>query len=402
MIDGNLRSSAFALGMLFLISTSALAADGSGKAYLKAQELFDLYESMYSGIHNIHVSYSAMLETAKGDSPQLQQYTKYDTTETIELKGADKYYVRRTGDPNGFTDSALVVQSAFNGSATSQYNPATTSGSINPGRIGLPGEQMSRFWSCMLLNRPVPDEQPDTPLIRFYFSAKSTVRPQLEQVSGQWCHVVDAPYSRKPWATVWMAVDKGGLPMKYEKHEGVNDYSRSVLVTQVGFVETDAGKFWFPKQAVKEYTDSNGYRQYKFNVEFLKANIETTPDMFKVSFPPGSAVLDRVAGISYTTGAFDGDKPLNFVTIDDLMKKNARRISSGKEQVEQAPQLAAAGESESKTPDRPAAEDSESRSESQPLGQLGRRRLTKVVFGVLAALAVCVLAFIGYRKLASA
>jgi len=127
MIAGNLRSSAFALGMLFLISTSALAADGSRKAYLNAQELFDLYESMYSGMHNIHVSYSAMLETVIGDSPQLQQYTKYDTTETIELEGCDKYYVRTTADPNGFTDSAIVYESAFDGFATSRYNPVAGS-----------------------------------------------------------------------------------------------------------------------------------------------------------------------------------------------------------------------------------------------------------------------------------
>jgi hypothetical protein len=250
----------------------------------------------------------------------------------------------------------------------------------------------------MLLNRPLPHEQPDTPLIRFFFSEKSTVRPQLEQVSGQWCHVVDAPYSRKPWATVWMAVDKSGLPMKYEKHEGIKDYSRSLLVTQIGSVETDAGKIWFPKQAIREITDGDGYRQYQFNVEFLKVNIETTPDMFKVSFPPGTAVLDRVAGIYYTTGAFDGDKPLNYGIIDDLMKKNARRISSGKEPVEQASKPVTVGAPESKNPDHPVTEDFESTSESQPLGQLGHKTLSKVVFGILVALTVCVLAFIGYRK----
>jgi len=196
-----------------------------------------------------------------------------------------------------------------------------------------------------------------------------------------------------------MAVDKGGLPMKYEKHEGIKDYSKSLLVTELGSVETDAGKFWFPKQAMREITDNNGYRQYRFNVEFLKANVETTPDMFKVSFPPGTAVLDRVAGIHYSTGASDGDKPMIFGTIDDLLKKNARRTSSGKKQSEPAPQPVAVGASESKTPDGPGAADSHGMSESQPLGQFGRRPFTKVLFGVLAALAVCVLVFIGYRKL---
>ena len=56
-------------------------------------------------------------------------------------------------------------------------------------------------------------------------------------------------------------MNKVRLAMKYEKDEGVKDYGRSVLVAHVGSVETDAGKFWFPKQAMREITDSSGYRQ---------------------------------------------------------------------------------------------------------------------------------------------
>ena len=89
----------FVMAMCLLISISCLAAEPSRPAYLSAEELLDLYESMYSKIHNWHVLYTNMLEETKGDSSRLKRYTRFDTTETIEEEGCEKYYSRWSTAP---------------------------------------------------------------------------------------------------------------------------------------------------------------------------------------------------------------------------------------------------------------------------------------------------------------
>ncbi|MCK4818554.1 hypothetical protein KA005_22480, partial [bacterium] len=314
------------LAMCLLSSISSLAAEPSRPAYLSAEELLDLYESMYSKIHNWHVLYTNMLEETKGDLPKLQRYTRFDTTETIEEKACEKYYVRWTPDPNGFADATFTAEDAFDGSVTTRYYPDTQYGSITPGRISLAGEQMCMLWSYMLLNRRQPHERPDEPLIRSIVSEKSRVRPQLEQVGGEWCHVVDS-FSRgklKPYATVWFAADKGGLPIKFEKHSLYT--TQSNIVTKVGSVETDTSKIWYPEQATREYNGRKGYRLYRFKVQSLRVNIETSPDTFKVSFPPGTNIVDEVAGIYYSTGASGEKKRLGILKGYTQRSKQRQRI----------------------------------------------------------------------------
>jgi hypothetical protein len=286
-------------------------AEFSKQSYLSAEELLDLYENMYSKIHNVHVYYTHILEEIKNESGQMPPYVRFETTETIEEGACEKYYARWTLDPNGFDKPENFSEEAFNGSCTMQYGHETKTGRISPGRTQLAVEQMSMLWAYMLLNRPPLPDQPEKPLIRILFSPKSSVRPQLEQVNGLWCHVIDAPYTVKPWATVWLAVDKGGLPIKFENNEGLGKYLWRINVTKVGSVETETGTVWYPEEATKERIDRDGYRQYSFKVKALEVNVKTSPDTFKLSFPPGTEVIDEVAGLYYTTGETDTDQPID-------------------------------------------------------------------------------------------
>jgi hypothetical protein len=339
-----------------------------------------------------------MLEETKGDSPKLQSYTRFDTTETIEEEACEKYYVRWSAAPAGFEDpNEIIAQAAFNGSATSEYYPGLKAGSINPGAKVLAGEQMSMLWSYMLLNRRQPYERPDEPMIRSYFSDKSRVRPKLEQVSGQWCHVVDTTTGKKskPYATVWLAADKNGLPMKFERHSP--RYTKRVIVTKVNSVETDTGKIWYPEQATKDFNDIDGYRLYRFHVQFLRANIETTPDTFKVSFPPGTDVIDTVAGIYYTTGAFDEKK--RFGVLEDL-KQKSEEYTPPEKKVSPATQESLISTTANKPPDtsdagKELAVTSSKTNLDQPRVNTP---LVKTVLTVTVILAACITALLVYRK----
>ncbi|HUT29138.1 MAG TPA: hypothetical protein VMX13_05035 [Sedimentisphaerales bacterium] len=312
MSRNTLRFLHIIFGVVLIVAGSSFGIDSAPKAYLSPAELLDLYEAMCSGVYNVDVSYTNNLEKAEGNSPMLQSLTRFDATERIE-EGA-KYHVRSTSSPEGFEglDGPNEVSQhacAFDGSATSVYWPSLKAGSIEPGRTRRGEEIMNLLWVYMLLFKIDPYNDEPTTRIRNFFGANSCVRPQLEHVSGEWCHVVDRPCAEisRSRLTVWMAADKGGLPIKFERYGGETCVER-ILISKVGFIDTDTGKFWYPQEGTKERRDREGYRLYRFSVKSLRANIETGPDTFRVSFPPDTDIIDRVAGIYYTTGIADEKK----------------------------------------------------------------------------------------------
>jgi hypothetical protein len=310
MSRNTLRFLHIIFGVVLIVAGSSFGIDSAPKAYLSPAELLDLYEAMCSGVYNVHVSYTNNLEKTEGNSPTLQSLSRFDSTERIE-EGA-KYHVRHTSAPEGFDRfdrPERVGQCAFDGSATWEYSSYPKSGSIRPGRTGRGEEIMNLLWVYMLLFKIDPYNDEPTTRIRNFFGANSCVRPQLEHVSGEWCHVVDRPCAEisRSRLTVWMAADKGGLPIKFERCKGETCVER-ILISKVGFIDTDTGKFWYPQEGTKERRDRDGYTLYRFRVKSLRANIETGPDTFRVSFPPDTDIIDRVAGIYYTTGIADEKK----------------------------------------------------------------------------------------------
>jgi hypothetical protein len=284
----------------------------SRQSSLNTEELLDLYENMYSKIRNAHVSYDYVLEKAEGDSPRLDSYVRYTKVDRIEE--SEKYNIRYSMASDGFGDPNNISHYAFDGSTTMEYYPKTKTGNIIGGKTGRSVETMNNLWHYMLINRHTPsnpklrEEYPDgRPFIRAFVSIKALVRPQLEEVNGHWCHVADSLVWSVPYTTVWFAVDKGGLPIKFEEYKGEKCTSR-ILVTKVASLDTDLGKIWYPEQATGEYYDKDGYRLYKFRLNSFRPNIETTAETFKFSFPDGTKVADHVKGTWYTVGASAEDE----------------------------------------------------------------------------------------------
>jgi len=279
----------------------------SRQSYLSTGELLDLYESMYSKIRNAHVSYDYVLEKAEGDSPKLDGYTRYEKVDRIEE--GEKYNIRYSMASDGFTEPNNILQYAFDGSTTMEYYPRTRTGEIIGGKTGRAVETMNNLWHYMLINRQTPrnpklrEKYPaGRPYIRAIVSIKALVRPQLEEVNGHWCHVADSLVWSVPYTTTWFAVDKSGLPIKFEMYKD-GKCTRRILITKVASLDTDLGKIWYTEQATDEFYDKDGYRLYKFRLDSFRPNIETTPEIFKLSFPEGTIVADHVKGTWYTVGA---------------------------------------------------------------------------------------------------
>jgi hypothetical protein len=288
--------------------------------HLNASQLMELYSSMYSSIHNMSVSYTDVVEEIIPDpnAPDaFKNLIRYQKVERIEE--GDKYYIRYSfsTDPNGFGKGYERLNGAsFDGSVTMEYNSRSRrkSGSIYPGRTGKSYENTNLLPDYMLMNKifivhKEMNKFPDgIPFINFSLDPQEKVRPHLEQISGQWCHVVETnrpPLPGEPkggGTTIWFAADKGGLPMKFEEHDGYGKCTESIFVEKVATVDDKVSNVWYPQEATRTISNVRGTRKHRFVCHELRINIETNEDTWKVSFPEGTGVVDRVSGITYNAG----------------------------------------------------------------------------------------------------
>lgn len=300
-----------ALVLIILTSIPALAAEPSDKAYLSPEELLDLYESMYSRIHNIKFSCTKWLDDEKSD-PRVFETNLTRSSAVERIEEGQKYRVRWTGNPGGFAEAgpSEVAESAFNGSITTEYLPESKVGTIIGGRTGKAPEIMNPVWHLMHIHKTRPNERtkdkyPDGRIfIRTVVGNWCFVRPRLEQVNGQLCHVVDNAPGNQRTVTVWFATDKNALPMKVERYRQGKCIYRTEI-TKIASVETDTGTIWYPQEATMSVEHDFGTAVTNFHISSFVPNVQTSQDTFRLAFPPGTEVVDEVAGIYYTTAPFD-------------------------------------------------------------------------------------------------
>jgi hypothetical protein len=317
------------LSICFISITKAIALGDSEApaSYLDASELLDLYSSMYSSFHNMSVSYTAYVEEAvpAPEQPRAFDYlVRYQRVERVEE--GDKYHIRITTDPNGFERSDKTMEHAFDGSVTMEYFPRDNVGSIRHGRTGRSVEYKNELLRYMLLTKTNFDQgtrmgeifSNGARHIELVVSPKGTVRPNLELVFGQWCHVVEThwPGYPKPASIIWFAAEKGGLPMKFEQYDRQGKCTASTLLEKITSVDTPTGQIWYPQEGILTFHRNHGTIKNRFACHELQVNIETNKDTWKFSFPVGTEVIDRIRDITYVVGSTD------HVNIQDMSKKS--------------------------------------------------------------------------------
>ncbi len=303
----------FIIVLLIGLGGFVLAESGPPEATLSASELLALYKSMYSPIDNMKVSYTYsymdVVEKQLSDSntPDARD-NLIRVNKVVRIEDGDKYYTGNSysTEPNGF-GKWYQNEYTFDGTVSMEYHPEEKLGSIIAGRTGTMYENINHLLDYMLINKVMFGNE-IMHRIRLSVDPQGKVRPHLEQISGQWCHVVDTIYPRlpgepKPGGTIiWFAADKGGLPMKFEKYNGFGKCVKSILVEKVATTDNRGSRLWYPQEATM--TDSSVNRTWKqrFVCHELLVNIETNEDTWRINFPKGTQVVDRVNGIVYRAG----------------------------------------------------------------------------------------------------
>jgi len=327
------------------ISINLFAATGdSNKAFLNAEAILAGWESTYGSIRTMRVSYHDRLVDyiPPASNPNEPSPVKYQHTERIEE--GKRYYTRYSSAEDGFNKPESITEYAFNGKTTQAYQGSVRHGTIVTGLTNSMHDTKNDLKEHMMFRTiPTPDvfkdEYPnEIPRLAFYFkigmlNGKITIRPNLEMVAGQLCHVVeilssgaargkDVEFKR----VYWMAHEKSMCLMKYQHY--LNDkLDEEMEVKQIAKANMDGIDIWYLKKASRASFDEDlGTSKNELIVTEFIPNIEVDENTFRFDFLPGTEVYDRVLGLSYVVAGVGLDNEVSPVyivePIEEMKKAN--------------------------------------------------------------------------------
>jgi hypothetical protein len=291
------------------------------KAFLDAEAILAGWRSTYESIRTMRVLYSHRLLDYKppAHNPDEPAPVAYSYIEKVE--DGKRYHMRDSTAEDTFDKPENLIEYAFDGKTTKEYFGGSKSGSIVLGLTGKYPEVTNHLKNYMLLDtqhiQDYIDEYPNgIPTFVYTFRrlmSSAIVRPNLESVAGQLCHVVEfssvGPYHDNKYQ-FWVAHDKGMCLMRYRAVFNHNNKGkREIEVEQIAMAKTDTGVIWYPVKAYETVvTNEVGAWKNELTVKEFIPNVKVDENTFKFAFPNGTWVVDRVLGIVYTVGVKDIDE----------------------------------------------------------------------------------------------
>lgn len=303
--------------ILALLVTFALPATGQQpKAFLSPQKILERWQASYGKLASMRVSYCERIIRAvppASDPNIIRTLVQWHHEEFTEDSG--RFRVRNSTAEDGFSNLDSVVETSFDGIHQRVYLPGQKQGRIYAGVEKTVINHLKRY---LLLDprrtcsSPVDQTPTFSKIVSQGISEPNfaiSVRPTLEGVSGQMCHVIEQVWNNKGTdssvvAIVWVAHEKGMIPMKFQEFDGNGAITHEITVEQIAFAGTGDTGLWYPKKAsltinLPAYL---GVIKYQFDVFSFVPNIQPPLDTFQLAFPPGTHVLDRELGLQYVVG----------------------------------------------------------------------------------------------------
>jgi len=252
---------------------------GPAKAFLNAGEILKAWEDNYAHFESMKVSYTERVLEAvpPADDPNRFDFlVRLMHVERVEQ--GQRFHVRYSCDEEGFNKPESIIEGSFDGEVSREYFGSTRSGMIIAGMIGRNTETMNRLKNYMgLSKRLIGRENPSGPFKHYLIEdpnsklelslslssailgSRASVKPNLESVGGQLCHVVEITFKGNIRRRMWLAHEKGMLVMKSQRYENDKPVI-DVTVEQIGCVKTDGGMVWYPKKAYRTINEQSGER----------------------------------------------------------------------------------------------------------------------------------------------
>ena len=311
------RKCSLIIGVVF-----AFASTGTGqqpKSFLSVQDILSGWQANYGALKSMKVSYFEKIVSAEppvSDPNIVKTLVKWIHVERVEE--GKKFRARSSAAKEGFADIESVEETSFDGVYQRVYLPARKLGTIY---VGVTKEGIGTFnlLKRYLLSEPYIErpsvESEDSVFSKTVRRGLSdpnftiSVRPVLEQVAGQVCHVLEVEYVRrdknKEKATIiWVAHEKGMLPMKYQEFDSKGAITHEITVEQIDFAKTKDGGLWFPKKAFRviNLPTHIGVLKHEFDLLEFVPYIKVNTNTFRLDFPNGTHVFDTELGLNYIMG----------------------------------------------------------------------------------------------------
>jgi hypothetical protein len=306
--------------ILSLLAFAGAAAGELQKSFFSVQDILSGWQSNYGALKSMKVSYTQNI--ISDEPPQKGPYTTIRPVKWIFVQRTEdgvKFRSLYSSAEKGFDDINSVEEMTFDGIHQRSYSPARNSGQIYSGIFTRNVGTENRLKRFLLSEPEINSNGIESEDSRFCSIIKSglsdsnlmtSVRPYLEEMAGQMCHVVDIEFLKKDktWGkgtTIWVAHEKGMLPMKIQEFNSDTDaIARERTIEQIDFAKTPNGGLWYPKKAYElmNLPQSIGVIKIELTVTEFVPNIKTDPNVFQLDFPNGTQVSDAEMGISYTVG----------------------------------------------------------------------------------------------------
>lgn len=308
------------LGVLAVGPWMSYAA--SSQAFLGIDELADGWISHYGNINSMEVAYHDHLvdfvpsEDSEEPSPVQDLHVE-------RVEQGTRYQTRYSMAEGGFTQEEDTLTQAFDGETTTEYSARYNAGVLRSGLTGRACETMNDVRRHMLLDIVRTKIHPEGVLRCQHCLTRSdaVVQPELESILGEPCHVVENAWEGGH-IRIWLAHDKGFLPLKYEK---VVDgrFRDERVVQEIASVETETGLVWFPIKAERTvFSPSVGTVKTALAATKFIPNVPVSDEMFRVRFPVGAHVLDRIRDIDYVMGiGADASAELDLLDSEGIAAK---------------------------------------------------------------------------------
>ena len=302
-----------------LVPSTFSSAYRPQQSFLSADDILNGWESNYAQIDSMKVICSDIIVSfeASQENPQaLDNLVRYQYVDRIE-KGK-RYHIRHSMAENGFADENNLLEYSFDGEITREYWGVNKYGFVNPGLTGKDVETLNPLNTYMRMTRryipgtqeKYPDGMPWFSLIMSSGNTKKIVLAELETVAQEPCHVVKIVKNDPSEALdfkIWVAHEKGMLPVKYQYYQEGKMVSETQY-DKIAKAKTEYGDIWYPLKARRTVNNNDGIIKYELTTELFVPYVEVDENSFRFDFPDGTKVVDYVAQMMYTVGVGGIDK----------------------------------------------------------------------------------------------
>ena len=321
------RARVIPIAVALCVASSMSVASVDEAAFLDAQSLIAGWKARYGGIRRMHFRLSDRVIDVNDNkgSVGLENLVRFQVADLTIDRDTKRFHLRYSRNEGGLDEPLKIHESAFNGKTTQQYwgDGPRRRGRISSGRIGttpaILEASLRRYLLADSVGAPVDAQGREVAYMEWVSgmigntmeSGKpcTVVKPNVEMVSGEPCHVLELVHGGKVMSKTWFAHDKGMLPMRFQMFLDDGKLGHEIVVLDTAKVETDTDATWYPSKATQMAIvgahDNSGNIVYgtvthQLQVFEFTPNVEVDESTFQFEFPAGTEVRDEVRGVDYT------------------------------------------------------------------------------------------------------